>query len=230
MEVPIDMRTWITAISLSLVGCATGGAPRPAADDPLSYASALSGARWELPCHNRDPEAYKPKDVCKWDPALLAKGVSEDPWKLKIEEKKTFGGKPDVIYEVTLRFRGISEPKNYQGGQPVGEHFYVGGEEVRDNYNIYVLDVADPPQKYYLTRDERKTGHFTFKFDYTATVKIRGGAQVTLGTYDHNDESIANGEHHVVPGLPPAPQPYAGHFIQMDVVSVKPVPDLHAAR
>lgn len=187
----------------------------------MSYASALSGARWELPCQNRDWATYKPKDTCKWDAALIGKGSSEPPWKLKIEDVKTFGGKADVVYEVTLRFRGISEPKNYQGGQAIGEHFYVGGEEVPDNYNIYVLAVADPPERYYLTRDERKTGHFTFAFDYTASVKIRGGARVTLGTYDHNDEAIANGEHHVVPGIPPAPQPYAGHFIQMDVVGVK---------
>jgi hypothetical protein len=220
------MQRYVCAISVSLAcaGCATTGAPGSASvDDPLSYASALSGARWELPCQNGDPAAYKPKDTCKWDPALLAKGSSESPWKLKIQEVKAFGGKPGVLYEVTLRFRGISEPKNYQGGRAIGEHFYVGGEEVRDNYNIYALEVADPPQKYYVTRDERKTGHFTFTLDYMATVQIRGGAQVTLGTYDHNDESIANGEHHVVPGIPPAPAPYAGHFIQMDVVSVKPV-------
>jgi hypothetical protein len=98
----------------------------------------------------------------------------------------------------------------------------VGGSEKRDDYSIYSLRVADPSQTYHLTRHERKTGHLTFKFDYTVTIKIRGGAKVTLGLYDHNKQAIANGERHVVDGIPPAPEPYAGHFVQMDVVSVKP--------
>lgn len=219
------MKTLVIACSL-LLGCAARSANPGAtpAEDPISAAAPLDRYRWELPCQNPDPDAYKLRDTCPWDPALLQRGRAEEPWSLKIEDIKTFGGKPDVIYEVTLRFRGVSEPKNYEGGQALGDHFYVGGQEKRDNYNIYSITVSDPPQTYYLNRDERKTGHFTFAFDYTSTIQVRGGARVTLGTYDHNQESIANGEHHVVQGIAPAPRPFAGHFIQMDVLGVKALP------
>jgi hypothetical protein len=225
----------VALIALVGAACATtsGGKPEPAAataapaaaaPDYVSFAAPLAGYRWELPCQNKDAASYKVGDTCPWDPALLARGTAEAPWKLKIEDIKTFGGDPAVVYQVTLRFRGISEPKNYQDGTLIGDHFYVGGTEKRDDYNIYSIKVSDPPRTYHLTRHEKKTGHFTFKFDYTAPVEIRGGAQVVLGTYDHNTQAIANGEQHVVDGIAPAPQPYAGHFVQMDVVSVKPLP------
>jgi hypothetical protein len=230
----------LTALSLTFASCAsTGGAgapPTPSqagpagaapapqtvdAKDDLAIATMLDGYRWELPCENPDPAAYKPKGVCPWDPALLAKGSADDTWKLKIEDTKTLGGRPDTVYAVTLRFRGVSEPKNYEGGTAASDHFYVGGTEVRSDYNIYSIRVSDPPQTYYLTRHERKTGHFTFAFDYTAAIEARGGATLTLGLYDHNTKAIANGEQHVVADIPPAPKPYSGHFIQMNVVGVK---------
>jgi hypothetical protein len=42
-----------------------------------------------------------------------------------------------------------------------------------------------------------------------------------MGAYDSNDVAIANHEHHVVAGAPPAPQPFDGQFFQLDVDSIK---------
>jgi hypothetical protein len=56
--------------------------------------------------------------------------------------------------------------------------------------------------------------------DYTVTIPMRGGTTVTVGMYDHNGEAIPNGEKYVVDGIPSAPDPFPGHFTQMDVVTV----------
>ncbi|NUO50393.1 MAG: hypothetical protein HOV80_16180 [Polyangiaceae bacterium] len=189
--------------------------------DPLSIAAEIDGYRIELPCENADPQAYNPGDTCAWDPAL-ADQTGDPDWELKIEVDKVIGGDPNTVYDVEMRFRGVSEPKNYQDGTVVADHFYIGGTEVLNDYNVYSITVGDPAQVYYLNRNEAATGHYMIQLDYTVTIPMRGGTTVTIGMYDHNTQAIANGEKFVVDGIPPAPDPFAGHFIQMDVVSVAP--------
>jgi hypothetical protein len=197
-------------------GVLTGAAAGPA--------SVLAGYRWELPCKDKNA-----RDTCAWDSALLDKGTKDPNWTLKIEDVRMFGGKADTTYDVTLRFRGVSEPKNFTGGMVLENHFQIGGMPIANDYNIYSIKVSEPAQTYTVNRHQKSVGHFTFVFDYTVTVKIKGGATVTLGTYDRNNLAIANpggasGSNmpFVVPGVPPAPLPFLGHFIQMDVVAVSP--------
>jgi hypothetical protein len=71
-----------------------------------------------------------------------------------------------------------------------------------------------------LNRNEAATGHSMIQLDYTVTIPMRGGTTVTVGMYDHNGEAIPNGEKYVVDGIPSAPDPFPGHFTQMDVVTV----------
>lgn len=186
-----------------------------------AIAAAIDGYRIELPCENPDATSYNEGDNCNWNPALADQ--SGDPnWELKSETVRTIGGDPGTVYDVEIRFRGISEPKNYQGGTLVGEHFYIGGTEVVDNYNVYSIKVNDPPETYHLTRTETATGHYIVTLDYVATIPMRGGTSLTIGMYDHNTAAISNGGGVVVPDIAPAPAAYSGHFIQMDVVSVTP--------
>lgn len=186
-----------------------------------SIAAALEDARLELPCENPDPMAYASDGAtCNWDPDLLAMSSTVPEFALAIEREVTIGGDPGTIYAITMRFRGVSEPKNYEGGTLVGDHFYIGGTEIRNDYNIYSIEVADPAETYYLTRTETPTGHYTIAFDYEGTIRARGGTTLTLGIYDHNTVAIANWELRVVDGIPPAPAPYSGHFVHMNVVSV----------
>jgi len=134
--------------------------------------------------------------------------------------KKEFGGEKGKRYQVTLRFRGVVEPMMYKGGKQVGEHFYIGGEKNNATYNVYQISVSSPPSHYFLNRQD-SVGHRIFTIDYTQTIEIDGGATVTFHGDGQNGRLITNFKKLVVPDVPPAPQPYNGQFIQVDVVEVK---------
>ena len=193
---------------LAACGSLKGGAHDPA--------GSLAGLRLEVPCSGAK---FGGDTECHWDPALLQ---SADPaWKLKREIVRTFGGEPGALYDVTLRVRGVVEPKNFTGGEVQFDHFQTGGTPVRNDYNFYNLAVSAPAATYTVNRNAEKVGHYTFAIDYQVTVPIRGGATVTMGAYDSNDVAIANHKHLVVAGVPPAPAPFDGQFFQLDVMKVK---------
>ena len=190
-------------------------APAPAAASDSSVAS-LAGLRIEVPCKG---DKFGENTECHWDPALM---VNDPKWKLKTEIVKTFSGAPGVIHDVTIRVRGVVEPKNFTGGTVEHDHFQIGGTPDVDHYNFYSLKVSDPAESYTVNRNEKKVGHFLFPIDYTVTIPIRGGATVILGAYDDNDISIANHQNIVVPEIPPAPAPFDGQFFQLDVLAAAP--------
>jgi hypothetical protein len=197
-----------TGVSLLLAACAA----TPAGDGP---AASLAGLRLEVPCADH----FNNGTECHWDRALLQ---NADPhWKLKREIVRTFGGKPGVMYEVTLRVRGVVEPKNFSGGEVQFEHFQAGGEPVKNDYNFYSLVVSDPAATYTVNRSADKVGHYTFIIDYPVTIPIRGGATLTMGAYDSNDVAIANHQGHVVSGVPPAPRPFDGQFFDVQVEKIE---------
>src|SRR3954471_11721432 len=140
---------WGVGVSVLLAGCAT----TPSANDP---AASLAGLRLEVPCGDH----FNNGTECHWDRALLQ---SEDTrWKMKRELVRTFGGKPGVMYQVTLRVRGVVEPKNFTGGEVQFEHFQSGGEPVKNDYNFYSLAVSNPAATYTVNRSAEKVGHYTF--------------------------------------------------------------------
>lgn len=206
-----------------MLACMTAGASLlmvcqaalPAGDAKL--AKSLMGLRLEVPCAN---PKFNNDTECHWDQALLQ--TADPKWKLKRELVRTFGGKPGTTYDVTLHVRGVVEPKNFTGGEVQHEHFQSGGEPVKNDYNFYSLHVSDPEATFTFNRNAEKVGHYTFPIDYRVTIPIRAGAVVTMGAYDSNDVAIANHEHHVVAGAPPAPQPFDGQFFQLDVEAIKP--------
>ena len=71
-------------------------------------------------------------------------------------------------------------------------------------------------------------GPHCFAIDYQETVRASGGATFTLSAQSIDDGQIKNRDDSStpipVPGVPPFPATYDGQFIQMDVVSVTPVP------
>lgn len=183
----------------------SGGAGGAGGEDLLATAASIDGFRWEIPC-DRDPGN---SDEC--------------PTSKSVNEQKTFGGSPDTIYQVTVRLRGVVEPETYRGGTPDGMHFRVGGEPDNATYNRYGFSVSDPAEKYWLN-DSPNVGHDTFIIDHTKTIPIRGGATVSFVGEDPNHTEIANFKHLVVDGIPPAPEPFIGQFIQLDVQSVETQP------
>ncbi len=135
-------------------------------------------------------------------------------------------GDPAVIYEVTLRFRGVMEEKAYFGGFDDGL-WNEGGWPLDDGWNTYSLDISDPAQSYWLNSGAQETDHCEM-VDYQQTVSIRGGSTVSVTMLDPNGCTTKNlddgGEPIVIPMIPPAPEAFDGQFLQIDVVDIVPVP------
>ena len=154
-------------------------------------------------------------------------GADCDSGLVKGDPKKTdnfttvrkFDGEKGKRYKVTLRFRGVVEPMMYKGGKMDGDYFYIGGEPNNNTYNIYQLTVSSPAAHYYLNRQD-KVGHRIFTIDYTKTIEIDGDATVTFHGDGQNGRLISNFLKLVVPDIAPAPLPYNGQFVQVDMVEV----------
>ncbi|MES1182559.1 MAG: hypothetical protein ABUL60_02020 [Myxococcales bacterium] len=117
---------------------------------------------------------------------------------------KTMGGTPGSIYDVTLRIRGIVEANVYTGGTSDMNGFYVGGKvggnEGGAQYSQYSLEISapasvnhlnqlDPGAQQDMYKNPTNGGlvhHFGFKIDYRETIKIEGGATVTLKGQDND--------------------------------------------
>ena len=176
--------------------------------------SSLDGYRFEFPCKGKMPDKPKKGAGCQ---SALVKG---DPFKTdNFKKVVSFGGEAGKTYQVTLRFRGVVEPMMYKNGKMDGDYFYIGGEPNNGTYNIYKIDIASPKSHYFLNRQDR-VGHRIFTIDYTKTIEIEGGSQITLSGDGQNGKLISNFAQHVVPDVAPAPKPYHGQFIQIDVVKV----------
>jgi hypothetical protein len=178
------------------------------AHDPVS----LAGLRWELPCMLDDPsDAF-----CVSVPPPM--------------KTATLAGAPGVSYDVKLRFRGVVEMKSYVGGQNDGAYFQTGGTPASDGWNIYELFVSSPEQTFFLNQGVSGLT-YCVPIDYTKTIRMKAGATVTLyadtvdaGRYEVKNMDEASGARIVIPGVPPAPEAFHGQFLQMDVISVLPVP------
>jgi hypothetical protein len=201
-------------IALSIQG--TWGCPASScAAESEKPGAAINGFRFEFPC--KDPMPENPKEGAD-GPSGLVTGDPKTTDNFTVQ--KTFGGEKGKRYQVTLRFRGVVEPMMYKGGKQVGDYFYIGGEKNNDTYNVYKISVSSPEAHYFLNRQD-KVGHQIFTIDYTQTIEIDGGATVTFHGDGQNGRLITNFKKLVVPGIAPAPEPFNGQFIQIDVVDAK---------
>lgn len=176
-------------------------------EDLGATARALTGLRWELPCIARDGMA-----VCSTSSVSISEG--------------TMGGAPGERFDVTLRFRGVVEQKDYVGGRADGL-WYEGGTGIGDSWNVYSLRVSDPALLAYVNHGTSGI-YACVPVDFTRTIRIAAGADVQLVADSVNDLEIENvgagGHAIVVAGVPPAPRAFDGQFIQMDVVAVTRAP------
>ncbi len=194
-----------------------GESDKPASkldDAAKKIVESIEGYRFEFPCKAPMPEKPSPGANC--DSAV----VKGDPNKTdNFTTEKTFGGEKGKKYNVTLRFRGVVEPMMYKAGKQEGEYFYIGGEPNNGTYNIYKIAISSPQSHYFLNRQD-KVGHRIFTIDYTATIQIEGGATITFHGNGQNGKMISNYAKLVVPDIEPAPKPYNGQFIQINVLDV----------
>lgn len=204
--------------TLGLILAAALLAVRPAsADDLKSVAAAIDGYRYEFPCKDPMPEHPKPGAD-----GISARATNDPATNDKFTDVRKFGGEPGKRYKVTLRVRGVVEPMMYKDGKQEGEYFYIGGVPNNATYNIYQLTVSSPESHFFFNRQD-KVGHRIFTIDYNVTIEVEGGATLTFHGDGQNGRMITNFSKLVVPDVPPAPQPYNGQFIQLNVVDVTPV-------
>jgi len=172
----------------------------------VNVAGTLDGLRWEMPCTGDAPG----------DPVHVCQTVKP------ADQTATLGGSPSVTYEVTLRFRGVVEEKGYFGGTKE-EHWQIGGAPGGDLFNVYELNVSQPAQSYYVNSGVSGVLH-SYPLDYQKVIDVTGDATVTLSADPIDTAEIKNideaGAPIVVPHVSPAPKPFDGQFVQMDVISV----------
>lgn len=208
-------RLFAAAALVTCAGLVAARAEKPA--DLKAVAATIDGYRWEFPCKDAMPENPKEGADC------VSGLVTGDPKKTdNFSAEKVFGGEKGKRYKVTLRFRGVVEPMMYKNGTKDGDNFYVGGEPDNGTYNIYKLSVSSPKAHFFLNRED-KVGHKIFTIDYTKTIEIDGGATVSFLGDGQNGRLISNFKKLVVTDLKPAPKPFNGQFVQMDVVEVAEV-------
>lgn len=184
------------------------------AEDLKKVAASIDGYRYEFPCKDPMPETPKPGAD-----GISARATDDPATNDKFTDVKKFGGEPGKRYKVTIRVRGVVEPMMYKNGKQDGDYFYIGGEPNNGTYNIYQLTVSAPASHFFFNRQD-KVGHKIFTIDYTKTIEIEGGATLTFHGNGQNGRMITNFSKLVVPEVPPAPQPFNGQFIQLNVIDV----------
>jgi hypothetical protein len=138
----------------------------------------------------------------------------------------TFGGRPGVVFSVTLRIRGLFEPTTMAGGDvPDAAHpyFVAGGQSRTPDYSRWHIDVSDPAGTYTLNHYP-SVSHTIYKEDFEATIPVAGGASVLVQVIDSNDREIDNGakgrpdRQQILEGVVETPRP--GQMLRIDVVRV----------
>ncbi len=174
-------------------------------DAALAAVASLAGLRWELPCES-----------------VVNASVCTTPMERVVSAR--LAGVPGALYAATLRFRGVVETRPYDGGSNDGRHWQIGGTPRNDTINVYGLTVSSPPQQFFLNRVVADA-FACFAIDYEETVTLAAGSAVTLTARSMDGREVRNvdvaGNPIVVPGVAPAPRPFDGQFIQLDVVSVQ---------
>ena len=130
---------------------------------------------------------------------------------LNIVIEHDIGGTPGQMYNASMHFYGVMEPKNYgnttgreagdthtqpSNGMPTPFHvFPTGMNYLASNYNTYELHVyneADVEVGTYFLNSDTQEGHYTFALSYAKDIPIVGGGRVVVRIYDQNCRMIKN--------------------------------------
>jgi hypothetical protein len=134
-------------------------------------------------------------------------------------------GEEGTDYLVTVRLRGVVEQKTYSDYAESDGMWITGGTPDGGTWNIFSLEVSDPPQVYYLNSGSSGIDH-CWELDITKTVTISNGATLTLfadsggdalGTVNIGYDDVPI----VISGVAPYPYAFDGQFVEMDVVRVE---------
>ncbi|MBK7585381.1 MAG: hypothetical protein IPI67_34970 [Myxococcales bacterium] len=135
-----------------------------------------------------------------------------------------FEGTAGTVYSVTLRFRGVVEQNGYTCQTKTG-FFCDGATPVAAGWGQFLIRVADPLNTYAMNAGSAGVQYCSM-IDYQATILVKGGAKVELDGDPLDGEQLRNfdavSSPIVVANIPPAPSPFDGQFVQLDVVSITP--------
>jgi hypothetical protein len=192
-------------------------------------AAAFDKMQWWVPC---DPASdRRAAFACDWDVKVPKTDHRVVP---NTEVLSRMGGDPNVLYAVKIRIRGIVEPRTYldKSGKivapdPKTPAFLADGTPERNGYSVYGIRVSQPARSYWLNA-YASVFHAVFVIDYTATINVMGGAELTFLQQEDDNHIIRNGQGKAdqrvtIPGLCLDQQPFEGNVVQLDVLSVTAV-------
>jgi hypothetical protein len=186
----------------------------------------LGTFRFEMPCAFAHDNVNSPlpaqcastRDVCN----VVGDGNGQHATRIV---PIRIGGDPNLVYEFSLRIRGVIEPKQYPGatqlfGTPKVTPLFVGlgGQPDTTQFNIWRLTIADPPQTLYLNDALNSPSHRVEIIDGQFPVQARGQTKVEFYFDDLNTGQIRNCTQYTVPDIPPYPSFFDGNFFQLDLV------------
>jgi len=140
------------------------------------------------------------------------------------ESRTIVSGKKGVTYDVTIRIRGLVEQKTYSGYSNEDGMWIEEGTPDGSTFNIFKLEISSPAQTYFLNSGSSYIDQ-CFLLDIQKTLVMDDRARVTLFA-DAGGDGLStknrdqNGNPIVVPNVPPAPNPFDGQFLQMDIISI----------
>ncbi|HEY3500050.1 MAG TPA: hypothetical protein VGK73_35415 [Polyangiaceae bacterium] len=132
---------------------------------------------------------------------------------LTAQQDFAVGGEPGVMYDVTLHFYGVVEPKNYgnmitreagntrpmhgaNGATPAPWASSNGGVSYPasdyNTYEVHVFNEMDEEIRQYFLNSDTAEGHWTYLINYERTIPVVGGGRVRVKTYDRNCRMIKN--------------------------------------
>jgi hypothetical protein len=195
------------------VGGGGAGAGGAAGGSLSAIAQTIHGFRLDAPCMDANHFGSGKADNCDVLPTVDRQTY-----------QRTIGGSNATTYDVKLHIRGLTEPNIYAGGMlSTAQRFYIGGATTQTGYTAYSLTVADPPKVYFFNYNS-SVGHFVFSLDYEVVIPMRGGTTITFDVNGQNSvpdgHGVSNRDRVVIEGVPPAPDPFNGQFVQFDVVDV----------
>jgi hypothetical protein len=208
-------------------GAGAGGAGGAPVDPNLEVVRmAFDGFRYEFPCiinaggQPVDPNSCNIGEIC-W-----RRSTSEN-----VIDRKTImvPGDANTTYEITVRIRGVLEPRDYPascGRLPNQPANTIGVVEQCDGFanrgsvtfNVYELKFTNPEHVYYLNAVPIHPPHRVDPIDFTWKVRAKGQSMVGFTMNDLNGGEIRNCSI-VVSGIPPAPSRFDGNFFQLNVAA-----------
>jgi hypothetical protein len=137
-----------------------------------------------------------------------------------------FGGTPGVTYNVTIRFQGIHEAGDYQGGTADPKEFLRGATHNNGGLHTWLsMEVSSPTAVY--NPNAGAGGGSIQVYDYVATIPIDGGATIRLKASDSDclmhrcpGNKLSGCDGLNVPGTSPPIPALDGGYMHMTVQSV----------